>query len=345
MTGTLAPKAQRKLNRPPVRPRPIGSPLGSVRPPFRPTAGFALLAVLWLLVAASVLAGVTLASARLGSTASANRIRLTRAEWAREACVEILLARWAEGRKGGKADGRTDGKADRRTGGQADGRIDLGRGTWCRATLDEPTARLNVNLADGGALRRLLSSALPPYRPSVDSLADALLDWRDPDDLTRPAGAEGEWYRGHHRPLPRNGPLVNIEELRLVRGFDSAVVHQLAPYLTTEGAGTIDLNTASLAVIATLPGIGAEALQVIEDRRRRGKSWGSLDELVAALSPAGQRSLLEAYQQLQQTVVVSPAVLLAEVEGGVRGTAIVARQMITLVPVGTRLAVIRRQAE
>src|SRR6266581_8279475 len=57
--------------------------------------GFALLAVLWLLTALTVLGAVAVAVARTGSQATRNRILLTRAAWAREACVEILLARWA----------------------------------------------------------------------------------------------------------------------------------------------------------------------------------------------------------------------------------------------------------
>src|SRR6266540_5776489 len=58
--------------------------------------GFALLAVLWVLTALTVLAGAALAVARTGSQATRNRILLARAEWAREACGEILLGRYAQ---------------------------------------------------------------------------------------------------------------------------------------------------------------------------------------------------------------------------------------------------------
>src|SRR5256885_8451157 len=58
--------------------------------------GFALLAVLWTLTAITMLTGVAMATARLGSTTTRNRVLLARAAWAREACAEILEARYAQ---------------------------------------------------------------------------------------------------------------------------------------------------------------------------------------------------------------------------------------------------------
>src|SRR3954462_12643955 len=100
--------------------------------------GFALLAVLWIITALTALTGAGMLVARLGSETTRNRILLARAEWAREACVEILLSRFA-------AD-----PAIRDL-----GTIDLGRGTWCRASLTDPTAGLNLNTSDRDALARL----------------------------------------------------------------------------------------------------------------------------------------------------------------------------------------------
>src|SRR6266550_505367 len=129
--------------------------------------GFALLAVLWVLTALVVLAGAGFAVARTGSLTTRNRVLLARAGWAREACVEILLARYAQD----AAIRRLDP-------------VDLGRGSWCAAALEDPAARLNPNLADRDALLTLLSTVC--HRRSVDSLADALLDWRHLDILARP---------------------------------------------------------------------------------------------------------------------------------------------------------------
>lgn len=106
--------------------------------------GFALLATLWVLTALTAMAGVALGVARIGSQATRNRILLARAGWAREACVEILLARYAQ-----------------------DTRVrevpvtDLGRGTWCRARLEDPGAKLNVNEASEAMLSGAVGSLLP----------------------------------------------------------------------------------------------------------------------------------------------------------------------------------------
>lgn len=56
--------------------------------------------------------------------------------------------------------------------------------------------------------------------PGMDeSVADALLDWIDADDVPREQGAESEFYRGLQNPVaPRNAVPPALEELLLVRG-------------------------------------------------------------------------------------------------------------------------------
>ena len=51
------------------------------------------------------------------------------------------------------------------------------------------------------------------------AVADAILDWIDPDDAPRPFGAEADYYQGLAVPYaPRNGVPQCLEELLLVRG-------------------------------------------------------------------------------------------------------------------------------
>ncbi|MGW8257090.1 MAG: hypothetical protein ACWGMZ_06370, partial [Thermoguttaceae bacterium] len=53
----------------------------------------------------------------------------------------------------------------------------------------------------------------------TENIADAILDWLDPDNQPREFGAESEYYSMLTQPYaPTNGPLTNIEELLLVRG-------------------------------------------------------------------------------------------------------------------------------
>ncbi len=80
--------------------------------------------------------------------------------------------------------------------------------------LDE-TARLNLNEAPEQVLTRLL--------PNEPEIVDALLDWRDEDDLPRAEGAEADYYATLQPPhAPRNGPFETAEELLLVKGVTPA---------------------------------------------------------------------------------------------------------------------------
>src|SRR5213594_3871461 len=65
------------------------------RPPSaaRSRRGFALIAVLWVITALAALLGVALATTRLGTLTTRNRVLLARDRWAAEACLAIAAAR------------------------------------------------------------------------------------------------------------------------------------------------------------------------------------------------------------------------------------------------------------
>ncbi|HYL55355.1 MAG TPA: hypothetical protein VEU73_07235 [Gemmatimonadales bacterium] len=280
--------------------------------------GFALLAVLWTLTAVTAFTGLAIAAARLGSATTRNRVLLSRAAWAREACVEIMEARYGQDAFIRALD-----------------TIDLGRGTWCRATLEDPSIKLNVNLADRPALATVLQTVVR-RSAAVDSLVDALLEWRDPDRQPRPIGDE---------PVTaRNGPLADVWELRYVRGFSDSLVASLAPFLTTRGTGAINVTAAPAQVLAALPGMTDETVGVLITRRRSDRIPNA-DALVGLLSAGARTTLLASYPEFVRATVFSPPQLVAVVVGGVHETALVARVTITAVPVEGRLAVIRREAE
>ena len=53
----------------------------------------------------------------------------------------------------------------------------------------------------------------------TEDTADAILDWLDEDEDVRPYGAEAEYYTTLPTPyVPKNGPVLSVEELLLVRG-------------------------------------------------------------------------------------------------------------------------------
>jgi len=213
--------------------------------------------------------------------------------------------------------------------------VDLGRGTWCSATLEDPSTRLNLNLADRPSLVTVLQTVV--HRSvAVDSLADALLDWRDPDAVPRPLGDESS--------RNRNGPFADVWELRYVRGFTDSLVARLTPFITTRGTGVINVNAAPQEVLAALPGITEETVRIVM-MQRGSAPLANADVLAGLLSPSARRILLASYPEFVRAAVFTPPQLVGVVTGGVRGTPLVARVTLTLVPVGGRLAVIRRESE
>ena len=282
-----------------------------------PRSGFALFTVLWLIVALSAITTAALVTARSGRWTTANRIALRRGRWAADGCLEILLGRVKEGAPLPTLDS-----------------VDLGGGTWCRVRLDDPESRVNVNSAPDAAIAAVLGS---------DTLAAAVLDWRDPDDAPRDGGAERDWYVLHGRQPPRNGPLASIDELRLVRGFDSAAVVRAKALLTVRGPGHIDVNTALAPVLATLPGFTPFVVDNVLERRAGGGSFSDLDALVYAIPTSARTELLAHYAELRQATVFTPELVVAHVEGHAPESGAVAQELVTLVPAGSRLAVVRRE--
>lgn len=127
----------------------------------------------------------------------------------------------------------------------------------------------NTAAAAIGVFRNLLAlHDLPP------DLADAVLDWIDPDSIARPNGAEDIDYLSLDAPYrAANQPLASVDELRLIKGFTPEIVEQLRPYvvaLPAAGQVPINVNTAPAPVLAALAGTSlAAAEQLVEARERR----------------------------------------------------------------------------
>jgi general secretion pathway protein K len=150
-------------------------------------------------------------------------------------------------------------------------------GGTVKLAIEDAQGRFNLNnLVRGGApsapdigvFQRLL--ALHGLAPE---LAEALVDWLDPDDRSRPNGAEDLYYLSL-TPSPyraANRLLVSVEELRLVRGFDAEAVARLrADVIALPQASAINVNTASAHVLAALvPNLPLSAAAALVEQRRR----------------------------------------------------------------------------
>ena len=86
-----------------------------------------------------------------------------------------------------------------------------------------------------------------------ETLTDSLIDWLDTDSDNEPAGAEDYYYRSQPEPYNcKNGPLDNLEELNLIKGYNRKLVQSLVPHVSAYGSAKININTASLEVLQSV---------------------------------------------------------------------------------------------
>lgn len=299
--------------------------------------GYVLLAVLWLLVGASVVGlGVRLA-AREAVATSMNRMDLRRAAWRAEECLAI--ARTAiddvlKGRAGrGAATGSSWADLDR-----AVAESSVLRASGCELSFRPVGAALDVNAADGGMLRAALDAlGVEPAR--ADSLVAALLDWMDPDDIPRTGGAERSWYEARGAFPPRNGPIADARELQRIRGFGAV---PLEGVFDVE-AGRICLLHAHPAVLAALPGFTPEAVDRVLALRRGDGDFPELPALAARLSQDARARLMASFADLALVATTLPDAWILVSRARVGRPPVTAVVELRLVRAGTRAAVVRRR--
>jgi general secretion pathway protein K len=108
-------------------------------------------------------------------------------------------------------------------------------------------------------------------RQRAQGLIGALVDWEDADGQTAPNGAESDWYLGRTIPYrTADAPLVDVDELSMVRGYDAELIERLRPFVAALPAATpLNVNTASAEVLsATVAGLNIDDARVLVARRQ-----------------------------------------------------------------------------
>lgn len=320
--------------------RPISRASGPDRARAR-RPGFVLLAVLWVMVGAIALGlALTLASRRAVGAARNRRAAIV-AAWMTEGCLEraraAIGAALAE-RMGEPGDLLARWRAlDRAVPASAPV-----RSADCSVSLTPAGRALDVNAAGADQLARLFRALRVP-EAAVDTLVDAVLDWRDPDDLPRPHGAEAPWYAARGRPAPRNAPFAHRRELARVHGLDSLAASGIIDSVLDVEPGRVDLNHAPLAVLASLPGFTTEVLAAIGVRRERGVPITDLLAVAAQLSPNARTALAAHYAELSRLATADPDAWIVTARGKAGAPPITAVVEARLVRAGRRAAIVRRR--
>jgi len=187
----------------------------------------------------------------------------------------------------------------------------IGQGT-VSLTMSEQESKMNINTADGPLLQQTLT-AMGADANAISGVSDCILDWIDPDDNTRPAGAESDYYLGLTPSYyAKNAPIDNLDELQLIKGVthdmyyggssagDSTpfpkqrlgfghapsespnYVFGLRDVFTPYSIGKINVLTADDKVLQLLPGIDTSAAQAIESARDSDPPVRNVPQLLAA---------------------------------------------------------------
>jgi len=211
--------------------------------------GIALIAVLWLTVLITVIASSFAYSMRGEALAARNTMSLAQARAVADGAVERVAFELSRPRNlpdVWNADGQPHVWND-------------GDIAVTAAAFDE-TARIDLNAAPDPLLKGLLQTAGGLDPETAQHVLEAILDWRDADELRRPNGAEAADYRAAGlKQVPANAPFESVGELRRVLGITAPMMAKLAAGLTIYSRQRgINPATASRDVLLAVPGATPE---------------------------------------------------------------------------------------
>lgn len=218
--------------------------------------GFALVAVLWLLVLLSLIALQISTVTRTEAQLARNMTLGTQARYAAESGVRWAI--WSL-------------TLPREELWLADGSLhsmDLDE-SRVHVALQDENGKIDLNLVTPEHLAKLFEVAEIDEEIATP-VVDAILDWRDEDDLKRLNGAEDEDYLdAGYEYGARDGVFETVEELQKVLGMEDWIYERISPALTVHSLKNgINPLVAPRLVLLSLEGSDEDMVdQYISDRR------------------------------------------------------------------------------
>ena len=205
--------------------------------------------MLWLTVLLTVIASGFAFSMRGGALAARNTMSAAQARAAADGAVERVAFELSRPRNSPDVwlpDGRV------RT--WTDGEIAI------NATAVDEAARIDINLAADPLLKGLLENVGGLDPDASERVLEAILDWRDADELRRPNGAEADDYRAAGlKYVPTNTRFEATGELQRVMGVTPGLMSRIAGSLTVYSRQRgINPATAPRDSLLALPGMTPE---------------------------------------------------------------------------------------
>ena len=269
-----------------------------VRSGYRPLPGMAagagrqrgvvLVVVLWLVVLLTVIGSSHARNMRIETTLAFNHVGTAKARALAEAGISRAIMELFV--------------SDTATRWQFNGTaypIQLDSGS-VNITIRDASGLLDLNRAGPVQLGAVLAAAGAEEADS-QQLVDAILDWRDKDQLRRLHGAEDDDYR--HAGLDwgsRDGLFASVDELRYILGMTHELFERLVPYLTVHSSqNDVNLKYAPAWLFTVLTNTEREPTEtpLVDDTQPAGPfhitAW--------ATSNSGARASVEAVLRIART--------------------------------------------
>jgi len=187
----------------------------------------------------------------------------------------------------------------------------IGEGT-VSLSMTELESKININRVDEPLLKQVLT-VQGADAGDISVVSDSILDWIQPGDYARPAGAKSDYYLGLS-PLSYNAkaaPIDNLDELQLIKGVtrdlytgenssantpfarhqlgvghapgqEAAYAFGLKDVFTPFSLGQVNLLTADEKVLECLPGMDTAAIQALETARDSEPPARNVGQLLTA---------------------------------------------------------------
>lgn len=296
--------------------------------------GSALLTVLGAVLTATMIAMLTQRTVLTSLRASRNRVAADQGRWNAEDCLSRVRAAWHDAVMRDSAQAAWS-RFDSVVAASPLVRV-FDR---CSARLRATGSRIDVNAVDDSVLRALFE-VLGASTIRAESLAAAVLDWTDADDMPRTAGAERDWYVARGLPEPSNSPIHSKGELQLIRGLEDSTFWSDALDVLP---GRISLKNAPSEVLRSLPGSSEQFAKMILRQRDAGSLSTDLSLIAEALYPADRAHLWAGMDGLTGMTAIEPDSWVVESRGWASGDGVIVTLEVLLARSGVGTRVIRRR--
>jgi len=170
----------------------------------RKNKGLVIIAVLWMVVVLMVMSAILGRKSRLDMKVCMARTESVRCKWACRAGIEKAIAVLNEDET------ENDSLLDLWSDNPEDFNDVMLEQCFFTVRVIDESSKLDINTA---TKEQLLG--LPDM---VEEIADAIIDWRDEDDVPNGAGVESGYYESlTYGYMARNGPFTTLRELLLVK--------------------------------------------------------------------------------------------------------------------------------